>query len=166
MYTLWCHWCTLKTFRATPINLHLIVHYKLYCDVFPFFTLFRTLSELIRLLPVSDYCCVNPSMLLWTYFILLSKTRMTIWLSTKGSVGTFLPYKFPYTNEHRAINLFTILLQADIITLFQVNSHIVVENCVVGVCNNGMFLEFHELKQNIWLAYINGIELQCMLNIC
>ena len=34
---------------------------------------------------------------------------------------------------------------ANIITLFQF-SRIVVENCVVGICNNGMFLEFHEFE--------------------
>ena len=37
--------------------------------------------------------------------------------------------------------------QANIyITLFQFNSRIVVENCVIGICNNGMFLEFHEFE--------------------
>ena len=55
---------------------------------------------------------------------------------------------------------------ANIITLFQFNSRIVVENCVVGICYNGMFLGFMSLKRNIWLAYINGIQLQYILNIC
>ena len=32
------------------------------------------------------------------------------------------------------------------ITLFQFNSRIVVENCVIGICNNGMFLELHEFE--------------------
>ena len=37
--------------------------------------------------------------------------------------------------------------QANIyITLFQFNSRIVVENCVIGICNNGMFLEFREFE--------------------
>ena len=36
--------------------------------------------------------------------------------------------------------------QANIITLFQFNSRTVVENCVIGICNNGMFLEFHEFE--------------------
>ena len=37
--------------------------------------------------------------------------------------------------------------QANIyITLFQFNSRIVVENCVIGICDNGMFLEFHEFE--------------------
>ena len=31
-------------------ELELLIHYKLYCDVFPYFTLFRALSGLIRLL--------------------------------------------------------------------------------------------------------------------
>ena len=34
-------------------------------------------------------------------------------------------------------------LHANIITLFQFNSRIVVENCVVGICNDDMFLEFY-----------------------
>ena len=33
----------------------------------------------------------------------------------------------------------------NIITLFQFNSRILVENCVVGICNNDMFLQFYEL---------------------
>ena len=33
----------------------------------------------------------------------------------------------------------------NIITLFQFNSRILVD-CVVGICNNGMFLEFHEFE--------------------
>ena len=37
----------------------------------------------------------------------------------------------------------------NIITLFQFNSRILVENCVVGFCNNGMFLQFYELT--CWL---------------
>ena len=39
---------------------------------------------------------------------------------------------------------------ANIITLFQFNSRILVENCVVGICNNGMFLEFHEFENEIF----------------
>ena len=42
---------------------------------------------------------------------------------------------------------------ANIITLFQFNSRIVVENCVVGICNNGMFLEFHEFETK----YLAGV---------
>ena len=33
------------------------------------------------------------------------------------------------------------------------NSRIVVENCVVGICNNGMFLEFHEFETK----YLAGV---------
>ena len=40
---------------------------------------------------------------------------------------------------------------ANIITLF--NSRIVDENCVVGICNNGMFLEFHEFETK----YLAGV---------
>ena len=40
-----------------------------------------------------------------------------------------------------------------IITLFQFNSRIVVENCVVGNCNNGMFSEFHEFEKK----YLAGV---------
>ena len=43
----------------------------------------------------------------------------------------------------------------NIITLFQCNSRILVENCVVGICNNGMFLQFYELTFEIrggWTA--------------
>ena len=36
---------------------------------------------------------------------------------------------------------------------FQFNSRIVVENCVVGICNNGMFLEFHEFETK----YLAGV---------
>ena len=32
-------------------ELELLIHYKLYCDVFPYFTLLRALSGLIRVLP-------------------------------------------------------------------------------------------------------------------
>ena len=39
------------------------------------------------------------------------------------------------------------------ITLFQFNSRIVVENCVVGICNDGMFLEFHEFETK----YLAGV---------
>ena len=39
------------------------------------------------------------------------------------------------------------------LTLFQSNSRIVVENCVVGICNNGMFLEFHEFETK----YLAGV---------
>ena len=42
---------------------------------------------------------------------------------------------------------------ANIITLFQFNSRIVVENCVVGICNNGMFLEFYEFETK----YLAGV---------
>ena len=42
---------------------------------------------------------------------------------------------------------------ANIITLFQLNSRIVVENCVVGICNNCMFLEFHEFETK----YLAGV---------
>ena len=42
---------------------------------------------------------------------------------------------------------------ANIITLFQFNSRIVVENCVVGICNSGMFLEFHEFETK----YLAGV---------
>ena len=40
-----------------------------------------------------------------------------------------------------------------LITLFQFNSRIVVENCVVGICNNGMFLDFHEFETK----YLAGV---------
>ena len=36
---------------------------------------------------------------------------------------------------------------------FQFNSRIFVENCVVGICNNGMFLEFHEFETK----YLAGV---------
>ena len=36
-------------------ELELLIHYKLYCDVFPYFTLLRAVSGLIRLLP--DVLC-------------------------------------------------------------------------------------------------------------
>ena len=39
------------------------------------------------------------------------------------------------------------------LTLFHTNSRIVVENCVVGICNNGMFLEFHEFETK----YLAGV---------
>ena len=42
---------------------------------------------------------------------------------------------------------------ANIITLFQFNSRIVVENCVVGICNNGIFLEFYEFETK----YLAGV---------
>ena len=42
---------------------------------------------------------------------------------------------------------------ANIISLFQFNSRIVVENCVVGICNNRMFLEFHEFETK----YLAGV---------
>ena len=56
---------------------------------------------LIRLLP--DVVLTHQVALLVACFtILLSNTRMTIWLSTKGSarhsVISFLPYMFPYIN--------------------------------------------------------------------
>ena len=44
---------------------------------------------------------------------------------------------------------------ANTITLFQFNSRILVENCVVGVCNNGMFLQFYELTFEI--KYLAGV---------
>ena len=37
---------------------------------------------------------------------------------------------------------------------FQFNSRIVVENCVVGICNNGVFLEFHEFETK----YLAGVH--------
>ena len=36
-------------------ELELLIHYKLYCDVFPYFTLLRALSGLIRLLPIEKF---------------------------------------------------------------------------------------------------------------
>ena len=38
---------------------------------------------------------------------------------------------------------------------------IFVENCVVEICNNGMFLQFYELtlEMKYCAGYINGIEL-------
>ena len=38
-------------------------------------------------------------------------------------------------------------------SLMRFNSRIVVENCVVGICNNGMFLEFHEFETK----YLAGV---------
>ena len=51
---------------------------------------------------------------------------------------------------------------ANIITLFQFNSRIVVENCVVGICNKGMFLEFHEFETK----YLAGVYKALNYNIC
>ena len=42
------------------------------------------------------------------------------------------------------------------------NSRILVENCVVGICNNGMFLQFYELTFE--MKYLAGVyKLQYML---
>ena len=43
---------------------------------------------------------------------------------------------------------------ANIITLFQLNSRIVVENCVVRICNNGIFLDFQEFETK----YLAGVH--------
>ena len=45
--------------------------------------------------------------------------------------------------------------RANIITLFQFNSRMLVENCVVGICNSGMFLQFYELTFE--MKYLAGI---------
>ena len=82
-------------------ELELLIHYKLYCDVFPYFTLLRALSGLIRLLP--DVLTHQVALLVACFTILLSNTRMTIWLSTKGSarhsVISFLPYMFHFYSD-------------------------------------------------------------------
>ena len=65
-------------------ELELLIHYKLYCDVFPYFTLLRALSGLNRLLP-HVLLTHQVALLVACFTILLSYTRMTIWLSTKGS---------------------------------------------------------------------------------
>ena len=41
-------------------ELELLIHYKLYCDVFPYFTLLRALSGLIRLLPIEKFIPYRP----------------------------------------------------------------------------------------------------------
>ena len=83
-------------------ELELLFHYKLYCDVFPYFTLLRALSGLIRLLPQVASGYHQVALLVACFTILLSYTRMTIWLSIKGSarhsVISFLPYMFLYIN--------------------------------------------------------------------
>ena len=51
---------------------------------------------------------------------------------------------------------------------FQFNSRIVVENCVVGICNNGMFLEFHEFETKylagVYKRHLTTIYVEYMLN--
>ena len=49
-------------------ELELLIHYKLYCDVFPYFTLLRALSGLIRLLPIEKFI---PYRYLWFCLYLL-----------------------------------------------------------------------------------------------
>ena len=84
-------------------ELELLIHYKVCCDVFPYFTLLRALSGLVRLYIASCVVLTHQVALLVACFtILLSNTRMIIWLSTKESarrsVISFLPYMFPYIN--------------------------------------------------------------------
>ena len=52
---------------------------------------------------------------------------------------------------------------ANIITLFQFNSRIFVVDSVVEICDNGMFLEFHEFEMKYRAAVMNGIEPQYIL---
>ena len=55
--------------------------------------------------------------------------------------------------------------RANIITLFQLNSRILVKDFVVGICYSCMFLglhEFNEMKYRARLC-INGTEIQYML---
>ena len=55
--------------------------------------------------------------------------------------------------------------QANIITLFQFNSRILVKDFVVGICYSCMFLVFHEFNEMKFRARlcINGTEIQYML---
>ena len=57
---------------------------------------------------------------------------------------------------------------ANISTLFQFNSQIVVENCAVGICNNGMFLEFREFETKylagVYKRHRTTIYVEYMLN--
>ena len=55
-------------------ELELLIHYKLYCDVFPYFTLLRALSELIRLLPRSCVVLTHQVALLVACFTILLST--------------------------------------------------------------------------------------------